>query len=111
MNITITKAASNKIASILSNESSETYMRIFVEGGGCSGFKYSFSLDDSKAHDDWDIIQDAASVLIDGISAQYLEGATVDYVETLQSSSFSITNPNTVSTCGCGSSFTLSDKY
>ena len=106
MNVTLTEAASTQIASILSKEPSGTYMRIFVEGGGCSGFKYSFGLDDSKVHDDWTITQGAASVLIDGISAQYLDGATVDYIATLQSAAFKISNPTAGHTCGCGSSFT-----
>jgi len=111
VNITITESAINQITNVLSKEPAGSYMRIFVDSGGCGGYKYSFSVDDSKVYDDCTIVQGAASVLIDGISAQFLEGATVDYVESLQKSAFKITNPNTVSSCGCGSSFTLIDKY
>jgi iron-sulfur cluster insertion protein len=108
MNITITESASAKIAEILAEENNPAIqLRMFVQGGGCSGFSYGFALDDEKNEDDWEIQVGASSVLVDAMSAQYLEGATVDYVEDLMGASFKINNPGATSTCGCGSSFSM----
>jgi iron-sulfur cluster insertion protein len=108
MNITITESASAKIAEILAEENNPAIqLRMFVQGGGCSGFSYGFALDDEKNEDDWEIQVGASSVRVDAMSAQYLEGATVDYVEDLMGASFKINNPGATSTCGCGSSFSM----
>lgn len=108
MNLTITESASNKIAEIISEEENPTLkLRMFVQGGGCSGFSYGFTLDDVKNEDDWEIPTGSSSVLVDAMSAQYVDGAEVDYKEDLSGSSFSIKNPQAVSTCGCGSSFSV----
>jgi iron-sulfur cluster insertion protein len=80
---------------------------MFVQGGGCAGFNYGFMLDEEKTEDDFEIQAGSASVLVDSMSAMYIEGATVDYEETLMGSQFKILNPQAVSTCGCGSSFSI----
>ncbi len=108
MNLTITESASIKIASIIAEESDPTLkLRIFVQGGGCSGFQYGFTLDNEQAEDDFEITSGTISVLVDGISAQYLENANVDYEKSLMGSNFKISNPAAKATCGCGSSFTI----
>jgi len=108
MNIQITKNAVTKISSIIAEESDPNLkLRIFVQGGGCSGFQYGFTLDHEQAEDDFEILAGTLSVLVDGISAQYLENAQIDYETSLMGSNFKITNPNAKATCGCGSSFTL----
>jgi len=108
MNITISDSARNKIADILAEENNPAiHLRMFVQGGGCSGFSYGFTLDEEINEDDWQIPAGNSSVLVDSMSAQYLEGAEVDYVEELMGASFKIKNPQAQSTCGCGSSFSV----
>ena len=97
--ITVSTSASAKINDLLA-ENQEPYLRISVKGGGCSGFSYSFEFGD-KEEDDFTI----ENILVDCMSMQYLQGATVDYKEELMGSNFSISNPNAKQTCGCGSSF------
>ena len=82
-------------------------LRVFVTGGGCSGFQYGFSFDDSQEEDDTAVDRDGVTLLVDPMSYQYLVGATVDYQEGLQGSQFVVQNPNASSTCGCGSSFAI----
>ena len=107
MNLIITETAANKIASIIREEDNPALkLRIFIEGGGCSGFNYGFTLDEVMNEDDFAITSGSTSVLVDAMSAQYLEGAEIDYKETLAGSSFVFRNPMAKSTCGCGSSFT-----
>jgi iron-sulfur cluster insertion protein len=106
--ISITPSAATRIQDILIDEGQPaSALRVFVQGGGCSGFQYGFSLEDTIAEDDVEITVDAIRVVVDMMSMQYLQGSTIDYVETLMGSNFSITNPNSVSTCGCGSSFSV----
>lgn len=106
--ITITDSAKEKIQDILSEENNpKMKLRMFVQGGGCSGFSYGFTLDDEQNEDDFEIPAGLSTILVDAMSAQYVEGATVDYEETLMGSSFKIQNPQAVSTCGCGSSFSI----
>lgn len=106
MNIMITESAQGKIAEILSEEQNPSLrLRMFVQGGGCSGMSYGFSLDEEKNEDDFEIPAGMSSVLVDSMSFQYVDGATVDYVEDLQGSRFSINNPQAKTSCGCGSSF------
>jgi iron-sulfur cluster insertion protein len=102
--ITITEQAKSKIADILAEENKPgLHVRAFVQGGGCSGFQYGFTLDEDQNEDDFDV----DGVLIDSMSMQYLTGATIDYKEDQYGSNFSISNPNAVTTCGCGSSFAV----
>ncbi|MFT6665771.1 MAG: iron-sulfur cluster insertion protein, partial [Porticoccus sp.] len=82
-------------------------LRVFVTGGGCSGFQYGFSFDEVTAEDDTLVSKDGVAVVVDPLSFQYLSGSTVDYEEGLQGSRFTITNPNATTTCGCGSSFSV----
>lgn len=106
--ITITESASFKIADIIAEENNpELKLRMYVQGGGCSGFSYGFMLDEGKNEDDFEISAGSTSVLVDAMSAQYLQGAEVDYVEELMGSEFRIKNPTATSTCGCGSSFAV----
>ena len=97
--ITLTENATNKIQDLLL-ENQEDYLRISVQGGGCSGFTYAFVFDD-KQEDDFAF----GKVLVDSMSIQYMQGATLDYLEDLMGSQFTVLNPNAQSTCGCGSSF------
>jgi iron-sulfur cluster insertion protein len=104
--IVITENASTKIADILAEENNpKAKIRVFVQGGGCSGMQYGFTIDEEQNEDDFEIPSGSISVLVDSISAQYLTDASIDYVEDLSGSQFKITNPNAQTTCGCGSSF------
>jgi iron-sulfur cluster insertion protein len=106
--ITITDNAKSRIVDILIDENdAQVALRTFVQGGGCSGFSYGFTLDSEQNEDDWVIELDQFKLLVDALSMQYLQGATIDYKETLMSNEFVIVNPNAVSTCGCGSSFSI----
>lgn len=106
--ITITQSAQIKITDILAEENNpDLKLRMFVQGGGCSGFSYGFTLDEMKNEDDFEFSAGSTSVLVDAMSAQYLQGAEIDYTEDLMGSEFKIINPNAVSTCGCGSSFSV----
>jgi iron-sulfur cluster insertion protein len=108
MNLTISESAKYKISDILAEENNpSTHLRMFVQGGGCSGFSYGFTLDDVVNEDDFEFPVGSSSVLVDSMSAMYVEGAIVDYEETLMGNSFKITNPTATSTCGCGSSFSV----
>lgn len=106
--ITITESAQEKIAEVLADESTTSKLRMFVQGGGCAGFSYGFTIDADQAEDDWEIPAAASSVLVDPVSMQYLEGVTVDYKDDLEGARFVIQNPKAASTCGCGSSFSPS---
>jgi iron-sulfur cluster insertion protein len=104
--ITITESAKEKIKDILLEENNPNIsLRTFVQGGGCSGFSYGFTLDEIKNEDDFEIPLDNFTILVDAMSMQYLTGAEIDYKEELMGSTFSIKNPNAQTTCGCGSSF------
>lgn len=104
--ITITDNAVVKIKDILAEENNpDLKLRVFVQGGGCSGFQYGFTLDEAINEDDFDIEIGGVRVLVDSMSGTYLQGATIDYKETPMGNSFSIQNPNAETTCGCGSSF------
>jgi iron-sulfur cluster insertion protein len=106
--ITITKSAIEKIQDIIAEENDTNIrLRMFVQGGGCSGFSYGFTLDTEKNEDDFEISAGSSSVLIDSMSAMYIQDSTVDYIEDLMGASFKIQNPQASSTCGCGSSFSI----
>jgi iron-sulfur cluster insertion protein len=82
-------------------------LRVFVQGGGCSGFQYGFTFDETQGEDDFDFAAGDVRVLVDSMSMQYLQGADIDYQESLQGASFVINNPQATTTCGCGSSFAV----
>ncbi len=104
--ITFTDNVTSRIKQLIANEGNDALMfRISVQGGGCSGFQYQFSFDDEIGDGDLVIEKDGATLLVDPLSRHYLIGATLDYTENLQGSQFVISNPNAVSSCGCGSSF------
>jgi len=104
--ITITENATTKISDILAEENNpKAKIRVFVQGGGCSGMQYGFTIDEEQNEDDFEIPAGSMSVLVDSISAQYLTNANIDYVEDLTGSQFKISNPQAQTTCGCGSSF------
>lgn len=106
--ISLTDNALNKVRDLLIDENIPgTKLRIFVQGGGCSGFSYGFTFDTEIAEDDTVISKEGVDLVVDAMSYQYLVGAEVDYKETLMDSSFVINNPNAQSTCGCGSSFSV----
>jgi iron-sulfur cluster insertion protein len=106
--IEITESAITKIADILAEENNPLVkLRTFVQGGGCSGFQYGFTLDEETNEDDFVIEKPGVTILVDAMSMQYLQGATIDYKEDVMSSSFVIQNPQAQSTCGCGSSFSI----
>lgn len=102
--LTVTNTAIKEITQYLEEDNTK-YLRIFVEGGGCSGFQYGFDFAQKVEEDDFEIPFDKFSILVDSISMQYLQGASVDFKEDLMGSAFSIENPNAQTTCGCGSSF------
>ena len=106
--MTLTENAVVKIKDILAEENNpDIRLRVFVQGGGCSGFSYGFTLDQVQNEDDFVIEQSGLAVLVDAMSSQYLQGADVDYREDITGSQFVIKNPNAQSTCGCGSSFSV----
>ena len=104
--LTVTEAAQTKITDILAEENNPAMrLRMFVQGGGCSGMSYGFSLDEVMNEDDFEIPFSTSSILVDAMSMQYVSGSTIDYQDDLSGSQFVIKNPSAVSTCGCGSSF------
>ena len=110
--ITITENAQTKITDILSEENNPSLkLRTFVQGGGCSGMSYGFTLDEEQNEDDFEFSVGNFKVLVDATSMQYLQGASIDYKEELSGSQFSINNPNAETSCGCGSSFSVADDY
>lgn len=106
--ITVTEAAQTKIIEVLKEENNpKSKLRMFVQGGGCAGFSYGFTIDEEQNEDDHVIDAGPTSVLVDSMSIQYLAGAVVDYKDDLEGARFSITNPQASTTCGCGSSFSI----
>lgn len=106
----ISESAANKIKEVCEEEGNpELKLRMFVQGGGCSGFQYGFTLDDTENEDDFSVESHGVKVLVDSMSFQYVQGAEVDYQEDIHGSSFIIKNPNAETTCGCGSSFAPSE--
>lgn len=104
--ILFTDAAAGKVKDLLAEEGNpELKLRVFVQGGGCSGFQYGFTFDETINDDDTTIDKEGVQLLIDPMSFQYLVGAEIDYKDDLEGSQFVIRNPNANSTCGCGSSF------
>ena len=106
-NVVLTENAARRISEIVANEPENRLLRVSVEGGGCSGFQYKFDLVPDKADDDTVLERDGATVLIDPVSLEFLEGSEIDFVDELIGASFQIRNPNATASCGCGTSFSL----
>ena len=103
-----TDSAAAKVAELVAEEGNpELKLRVFVQGGGCSGFQYGFTFDEAINDDDTQMTKNGVTLLIDAMSLQYLVGAEIDYKQDLQGAQFVIRNPNATTTCGCGSSFTV----
>jgi len=102
-------AAADKVKALIKEEKNPSLkLRVSVDGGGCSGFQYAFAFDENVGDDDTVIENNGATMLVDVTSMQYLNGAEVDYLEGLEGARFVVNNPNATSTCGCGSSFSVS---
>jgi iron-sulfur cluster insertion protein len=106
--IVFTDAAAEKVAQLIEEEGNpDLKLRVFVQGGGCSGFQYGFTFDEIVNEDDTTMVKNGVQLLIDAMSYQYLVGAEIDYKDDLEGAQFVIKNPNAQSTCGCGSSFSV----
>ena len=106
--INLSARAINKVRDLVTEEENEQLkLRVFITGGGCSGFQYGFTFDELVADDDTAVEADGVTLLVDPMSLQYLIGSVVDYTEGLEGSRFVVNNPNATATCGCGSSFSI----
>ncbi len=106
--LNFTDAAANKVAALIKQEgNADLKLRVYISGGGCSGFQYGFTFDDTVQDGDTEIENRGVTLLIDPMSVQYLTGAEIDYKEDLSGAQFIIRNPNASTTCGCGSSFSV----
>lgn len=104
--IELTSNAKNKVKELILEENNPNIkLRVFVQGGGCSGMQYGFTFDEEQNEDDFVLNFDEVNILVDSMSSQYLQGAKIDYKDDIMGSSFSIDNPNAQTSCGCGSSF------
>ncbi len=105
--IRVSESAARRIGEILKNETPGAMLRVSVEGGGCSGFQYRFDIERAKADDDVVIERDGAVVLVDPVSAPFLAGSEIDFVDDLIGAAFKVHNPNATASCGCGTSFSI----
>jgi iron-sulfur cluster insertion protein len=106
--VIFTPAAARKVADLISEEGNlDLMLRVYIQGGGCSGFQYGFTFDENVQDGDTEVITDGVKLLVDPMSMQYLMGAEIDYAEGLQGAQFVIRNPNATTSCGCGSSFAV----
>ena len=106
--VVFTDAAANKVGELIKEEDNpELKLRVFISGGGCSGFQYGFTFDETIEDGDSQVVNQGVTLVIDPMSVQYLMGAEIDYKEDLQGAQFIIRNPNASTTCGCGQSFTV----
>lgn len=106
--VNFTDNAVKKVKELIDDEGTpDLKLRVFVSGGGCSGFQYGFTFEETENDDDTKVIKDTVTLLIDPMSLQYLTGAEIDYQDNVQGSQFVIKNPNATTTCGCGSSFSV----
>ncbi|NGY05504.1 iron-sulfur cluster insertion protein ErpA [Solimonas terrae] len=106
--VIFTAAAADKVRELLDDEDDrEQKLRVFVTGGGCSGFQYGFKFDKSQEEDDTVVTRNGVTLLVDPMSVQYLMGAEIDYKESVEGAQFVIRNPNASTTCGCGNSFSV----
>lgn len=108
VDLEFTSAAAAKVSELIKEEGNPGLMlRVYIQGGGCSGFQYGFTFDENMQDGDTEVTTDGVKLLIDPMSMQYLTGAEIDYTEGLQGAQFVIRNPNASTTCGCGSSFSV----
>ena len=106
--LVFSNSAANKVRQLIDEEGDQNLMlRVFVSGGGCSGFQYGFTFDQNETEGDTIVENQGVKLLVDPMSVQYLMGAEIDYTECLEGSQFVIRNPNATTTCGCGSSFSV----
>ncbi len=106
--LNFTEGAASKVRGLIEDEQNPNLkLRVYISGGGCSGFSYGFTFDESQNEDDTVVTKDTVTLLVDSMSFQYLAGAKIDYLEDLQGARFVIENPNATTTCGCGSSFSV----
>lgn len=106
--INLSPRAIEKVRALVAEEENDQLkLRVFITGGGCSGFQYGFTFDELAADDDTALETDGVTLLVDPMSLQYLAGSVVDYTEGLEGSRFVVNNPNATATCGCGSSFSI----
>jgi iron-sulfur cluster insertion protein len=106
--LVFTDAAAHKVRELIDEEGNpQLKLRVYISGGGCSGFQYGFTFDEQQAEDDLALANDGVTLLVDPLSLQYLGGAEIDYSESLSGAQFVIRNPNATTTCGCGSSFSV----
>ena len=106
--LNVTARAVARVRELITEEGNpDLKLRVYITGGGCSGFQYGFSFDEDAGQDDTSVEKDGVTVLIDPMSYQYLVGAEVDYTEGLEGARFIVTNPNAATTCGCGASFSI----
>jgi iron-sulfur cluster assembly protein len=107
--LSVTEAAAVKIKQLMAEESDVSVLRVAIQGGGCSGFQYGLGFDSGAAEGDLEFHEHGVTVVVDPFSAPYLQGAEVDYVDSIQAAGFAINNPNAVSSCGCGHSFQVAE--
>ena len=106
--LVFTESAANKVKTLIEDEKNPNLnLRVFITGGGCSGFQYGFSFDYDIDEEDTCVTKDGANLVVDPLSLQYLTGSTIDYTEDLSGSKFIVKNPNATTTCGCGESFSI----
>ena len=106
--LVFTTSAATKVAQLIAEEGNPGLMlRVYIQGGGCSGFQYGFTFDESVQDGDTEVVTEGVKLLVDPMSMQYLSGAEIDYTEGLQGAQFVIRNPNASTSCGCGSSFAV----
>jgi len=106
--LVFTDAAAHKVRELIEEEGNPALkLRVYISGGGCSGFQYGFTFDEQQAEDDLALDKQGVTLLVDPLSLQYLGGAEIDYAENLSGAQFVIRNPNASTTCGCGSSFSV----
>ena len=108
--LSVTPAATTKIRQLMAEETDVSVLRVAIQGGGCSGFQYGLGFDSGAAEGDHELMLEGVRVVVDPFSAPYLQGAEVDYVDSIHQSGFAINNPNAVSSCGCGHSFQVDDS-
>ena len=107
--LSLTEAAATKIKQLLAEETDVAVLRIAIQGGGCSGFQYGLGFDTGAAEGDLELEQHGVSVVVDPFSAPYLQGAEIDYVDSIEAAGFAVNNPNAVASCGCGHSFQVAE--
>ena len=105
--VTLSESAAQRIKAILEKQPDKSYLRVSVEGGGCSGFSYKFDLDDTANDDDLVVTRNGVSVLVDVMSLEFMDGSEIDFSTELIGAAFKINNPNATSGCGCGTSFSI----